>query len=200
MQLCTATVTERADVPTRFATAEAAEHAFYDALERADLSMLLQVWAEDEDIICVHPGGLRLVGHHAVKESWQEILSNGGLPIRHARKTIAAHSARCCIQGAMGKLIVVRRLGWDGVQRQERVWPLCVAAGPPPCPMPKLYAPAYPAAPRNSAASYTEWATGWRRQVCVWLRMPEPTRTQSIENYELRCIVGVYQRHHQSAS
>ena len=85
MQSCTVTVTERPDVPTRFATAEAAEHAFYDALEKADLSMLMQVWAEDEEIICVHPGGLRLVGHHAVKESWQEILSNGGLPIRHAR-------------------------------------------------------------------------------------------------------------------
>lgn len=72
-------------MPTRFATAEAAEQAFYDALEKADLSMLMQVWAEDEEIICVHPGGLRLIGHHAVKESWQDILSNGGLHIRHSR-------------------------------------------------------------------------------------------------------------------
>ena len=79
------TATESATVPTRFATAEAAEQAFYDALEKADLVLLMQVWAEDEEIICVHPGGLRLVGHHAVKESWQEILASGGLHIRHAR-------------------------------------------------------------------------------------------------------------------
>lgn len=82
---CTGTATESAFVPTRFATAEAAEIAFYDALEKADLAKLMQVWADDEEIICVHPGGLRLIGHHAVKESWQEILSNGGLPIRHTR-------------------------------------------------------------------------------------------------------------------
>ena len=56
-----------------FATSEEAELAFYDALERADLARLMQVWADDEEIVCVHPGGLRLVGLHAVKEAWQEI-------------------------------------------------------------------------------------------------------------------------------
>jgi len=58
-----------------FATAEEAELAFYDALERADLTRLMQVWADNEEIVCVHPGGLRVVGLHAVKESWQEILA-----------------------------------------------------------------------------------------------------------------------------
>lgn len=69
-------------MPNIFATAEEAELAFYDALERADLPRLMQVWADDEEIVCVHPGGLRVVGLHAVKESWQEILANGGLTIR----------------------------------------------------------------------------------------------------------------------
>ena len=66
-------------------TPDDAEEIFYDAIARADLDALMNLWAEDEEIICVHPGGLRLVGHHAVKESWQEILSNGGLHIRHSR-------------------------------------------------------------------------------------------------------------------
>ena len=69
-------------MPVMFATPEEAELAFYDALERADLNRLMQVWAEDEEIICVHPGGLRMVGLHAVKESWQEILAHGALHIR----------------------------------------------------------------------------------------------------------------------
>ncbi|PHY07394.1 MAG: DUF4440 domain-containing protein [Alcaligenaceae bacterium] len=68
-----------------FATPEEAELAFYEALERADLNRLMQVWSEDEDIVCVHPGGLRIVGLPAVKESWQEILSNGPLYIRPAK-------------------------------------------------------------------------------------------------------------------
>jgi ketosteroid isomerase-like protein len=68
-----------------FATPEEAELAFYDALERADLTRLMQVWSEDEEIICVHPGGLRMVGLHAVKESWHEILAHGALQIRPAK-------------------------------------------------------------------------------------------------------------------
>ncbi len=72
-------------MPVMFATPEEAELAFYEALERADLNRLMQVWSEDEDIVCVHPGGLRIVGLPAVKESWQEILSNGPLHIRPAK-------------------------------------------------------------------------------------------------------------------
>ncbi len=69
-------------MPNIFATPEEAELAFYDALERADMNRLMQVWADDEEIVCVHPGGLRVVGLHAIKESWQEILASGGLAIR----------------------------------------------------------------------------------------------------------------------
>ena len=31
--------------------------AFYDAFERADLAAMMAVWAEDDDIVCVHPAG-----------------------------------------------------------------------------------------------------------------------------------------------
>jgi ketosteroid isomerase-like protein len=68
-----------------FATPHEAEEAFYEALEHADLSRLMQVWADDEDIVCIHPGGLRIVGHKAVEESWQTILASGPLHIRPVR-------------------------------------------------------------------------------------------------------------------
>jgi ketosteroid isomerase-like protein len=68
-----------------FATPEAAEQAFYEALEQADTARLLQVWADDEEVICIHPGGLRAVGHIAVHESWQQILKVGPLHIRPLR-------------------------------------------------------------------------------------------------------------------
>ncbi len=97
-RLCTPT--RLPTLPIIFATPEEAELAFYDALERADLPRLMQVWAEDEEIICVHPGGLRVVGLHAVKESWQEILANGGLRIRPSL-TVALHS----MMGAVHSLI-----------------------------------------------------------------------------------------------
>src|SRR6185436_9085559 len=45
-----------------YPTAQDAEHAFYQAFERADLASMMAVWAEEDDIVCVHPGGARRTG------------------------------------------------------------------------------------------------------------------------------------------
>ena len=63
--------------PTAFPTPQDAENAFYEALERADLDAMMSVWAEDEEIVCVHPTGPRLAGHEQVRESWRRIFSGG---------------------------------------------------------------------------------------------------------------------------
>ena len=57
------------------------ESAFYDALNRADLDALMALWADDDEIVCVHPGGPRLIGHAAIRTSWAAILEHGGLHI-----------------------------------------------------------------------------------------------------------------------
>jgi ketosteroid isomerase-like protein len=58
------------------------EAAFYEALNRADLEGLMKLWADDEEIVCIHPGGPRLHGHAAIQASWEAILERGGLQIR----------------------------------------------------------------------------------------------------------------------
>jgi len=63
--------------PAVFPTAQDAEAAFYEALERCDLEGMMAVWAEDEEIVCVHPGGPRLSGQEQVRESWARIFSAG---------------------------------------------------------------------------------------------------------------------------
>ena len=60
-----------------FPTAQDAEAAFYDALERGDYAAMVAVWAEDEEILCVHPGGPRLRGSEEVLGQWKRILENG---------------------------------------------------------------------------------------------------------------------------
>jgi ketosteroid isomerase-like protein len=60
-----------------FPTAQDAEAAFYDAVERADLEALMAVWAEDEEIVCVHPGGPRLIGYTAIRDAWRRIFEGG---------------------------------------------------------------------------------------------------------------------------
>ena len=68
--------------PLIFASASAVEEAFYSALAHADLAGVMSLWADDEEVICIHPGGQRLVGLHAVRQSFEEILANGPLNIR----------------------------------------------------------------------------------------------------------------------
>ena len=60
-----------------FPTPDDAESAFYEAFERGDLAAMMAVWAEDDDVVCVHPQGPRLVGFEAVRESWTQIFGSG---------------------------------------------------------------------------------------------------------------------------
>jgi ketosteroid isomerase-like protein len=41
----------------------------------------MALWADDDEIVCVHPGGPRLIGHVTIRESWTAILEHGGLHI-----------------------------------------------------------------------------------------------------------------------
>ena len=61
---------------TTFASAQDVETAFYEELERADLDAMLEVWADDEDVVCIHPGGPRLAGYERVRESWTQIFAS----------------------------------------------------------------------------------------------------------------------------
>jgi uncharacterized protein (TIGR02246 family) len=72
-----------------FPTAQDAENAFYEALERGDLEAMMSVWAEDEEIICVHPTGPRLSGQDQVRESWAKIFSAGAGPRVHITQQVA---------------------------------------------------------------------------------------------------------------
>ena len=60
-----------------FPTPQDAEAAFYNALEKNDLDAMMEVWAEDEEIVCIHPGGPRRVGFEQVRESWAQIFASG---------------------------------------------------------------------------------------------------------------------------
>lgn len=63
-------------------TVEQAETAFYEALGRADIEALMSLWADEEDIVCIHPGAQRSVGHAAIRASWESIFERGGVLVR----------------------------------------------------------------------------------------------------------------------
>ena len=66
----------------QFGTADDIENALYDAIGRADLEALMELWADDEEIVCIHPDGTRLIGYAAIRASWEEIFTRGGVHIR----------------------------------------------------------------------------------------------------------------------
>ncbi|NBU89623.1 MAG: DUF4440 domain-containing protein, partial [Betaproteobacteria bacterium] len=45
------------------------EQQFYEALQQGDIERLMAVWADDDEIVCVHPGGPRVIGHAAIRAS-----------------------------------------------------------------------------------------------------------------------------------
>lgn len=61
--------------PPIFTSPQDASLAFYQAFEARDIDAMMSIWAEDEEIVCIHPGGPRLVGYDAVRESWERIFA-----------------------------------------------------------------------------------------------------------------------------
>jgi ketosteroid isomerase-like protein len=61
--------------PPIYTTPADAALAFYRAVEAKDIDALMATWADDEDIVCVHPGGTRLVGYDAVRAGWERIFA-----------------------------------------------------------------------------------------------------------------------------
>lgn len=93
-----------------YPTPEDAENAFYEAFERCDLASMMAVWAEGDDVVCVHPQGPRLLGLDAVRESWTRIFA-GAAPVKVKRQetrrfdgpSLAVHSLIEVIGPATGR-------------------------------------------------------------------------------------------------
>jgi ketosteroid isomerase-like protein len=76
--------------------ADDVEAAFYEALQRGDIDALMNCWADEDEIFCVHPGGPRLVGADAIRAAFDRMFANGGViravPVR-VRKVESLASA-----------------------------------------------------------------------------------------------------------
>lgn len=52
----------------------AAEGAFYAAFSALDIEAMREVWAQDSEAYCIHPGGPALRGAESIIKSWGNIL------------------------------------------------------------------------------------------------------------------------------
>lgn len=69
-------------------TPEETEAAFYEAISRADVDAVMALWADEENIVCIHPGAPRLIGHAAIRAAWESIFEQGGVHIRPVQRHI----------------------------------------------------------------------------------------------------------------
>ena len=54
------------------------EAAFYEALQKGDIEQLMACWADEDEIVCIHPGGPRIVGTGAIRAAFDTMFSEGG--------------------------------------------------------------------------------------------------------------------------
>ncbi|MEZ5664313.1 MAG: nuclear transport factor 2 family protein [Burkholderiaceae bacterium] len=88
------------------------EAAFYEAMHQGDVDRLMACWADEDDVVCVHPGGPRLVGHAAVRAAFEALFANGGVMVVPGRvhRVDNAHSS---VHSLVERVEV---MGDDGVQ------------------------------------------------------------------------------------
>lgn len=59
-----------------------AEAAFYEAMQLGDLERMMAIWADEAEVVCVHPGGESAIGLAAVRASFDAIFAQRGVPVQ----------------------------------------------------------------------------------------------------------------------
>ncbi len=63
-------------------SADEIEAAFYEALQKGDIEKLMACWADEDEVVCVHPGGPRVVGTLAIRAAFDAMFANGSIRAR----------------------------------------------------------------------------------------------------------------------
>lgn len=88
-----------------FASPDDVEAQFYEALQQADLGKLMALWADDEEIVCVHPGGPRVVGPAAIRETFEAIFAANPIPVT-PEQVHRLHSSSCAVHHLVERITV----------------------------------------------------------------------------------------------
>ena len=87
--------------PPIYTTPQDAASAFYQAFEARDLDAMMATWADDEEVVCVHPGGQRLVGYDAIRNSWEQLFAGDVRLKFRLEQPIAIDTVGLAVQSAI---------------------------------------------------------------------------------------------------
>jgi ketosteroid isomerase-like protein len=103
----------KARTPPIYTTPADAALAFYQAFEARDVDAMMATWAEDEEIVCVHPGGARLVGYDAVRTGWEQLFAGDERLSFRLDQVVMIETVGLALQSAIEQI----KVGKDGSQR-----------------------------------------------------------------------------------
>lgn len=86
------------------------EAAFYDAMQHADIERLMACWADEDDIVCVHPGGPRLVGHAEVRAAFEALFANGSVQAQ-VEQVRRLDAGSCSVHSVVERVAVMTDAG-----------------------------------------------------------------------------------------
>lgn len=134
-----------------YTTPQEAEDAFYDALDEGNLSELLSVWAESDDICCLLPMHPMIQGRQGVTDVFTHMLSQGhgiSVSIKHLSwietDDIAIHQIEETVQSTPSDTPPPPPFYGTNIYRKDNSgWRLIVHqnAPTPPPPQPELVVP-----------------------------------------------------------
>jgi uncharacterized protein (TIGR02246 family) len=99
------------------ASVDDVETQFYDALQRGDLELLMSVWSDDDEVACVHPGGPRVIGHGALRASFEAIFAGGPVPVQ-PQQVRRIENAGCAVHH------VLERVALTSAEGPQTAWVL----------------------------------------------------------------------------
>jgi uncharacterized protein (TIGR02246 family) len=107
----------KAETAALMASPDDIEAQFYEAMREGDVERMMALWADDDEVYCVHPGGPRVVGPQAVRATFEAIFANGAVAV-HAEQVRRVHVAGAAVHG------VVERVEVPGDEGPQVAWVL----------------------------------------------------------------------------
>lgn len=102
----------------------AANAAFYSAFRDRDIERMLELWASEHAVVCIHPGWQILRGHAQVTASWRAILGNPEAPAVQQRDAQALVIGEAAIVTCTEELPGVELSATNVFARESGVWKL----------------------------------------------------------------------------
>jgi hypothetical protein len=95
---------------------------YYRAFENFDLQLMSQVWANTNDVVCIHPGWDILVGWEKVREGWNKIFMDDSLlkfTIRNSNTIILNNIG---IVSCIEEILFLRKILFRKLLLQRRIF------------------------------------------------------------------------------